>query len=557
LVALGLMFVPPVLLFSLGCYLAEELRFTRLSERLVLPLMLWMGFVIFAGMCLSLSVWAARHLRDNFRSMVINRDLPETRRARWRTNGRVILRLAAGFAAAVLLCTAGGYLYLANQNSRSNKRWAEFTKAHRPSLNLAHVLPPISSDAENLAAAPAFQALLSAKPQEKFRSALPGLVTEVDRFINYTPGDPTVPWIRHSPLSLGELLAPAGRNLSSPVTNAAITVLERMNSLQTELDSIGRAANERSAFIPQTTRDRNAVLAPSQPELRLLETLHRWFTVRACARIEAGDPAGAAADTLTALRLTSLAGQSLDHHASLRMQTLAGRSIQPVWEGLANRVWNESQLAAIQSELRRVDLLATFTTNVQRIVLAHMELWEQFGHTSGFKPLTGATTYRSTDKWQPRGWWLDSAIELHRIGGELVASVNPKTGAMSAPNYRGSLYELPLDYESQQLLQQQMWGANLSSVAYAQTAVNQAIVACALERHRLAHGEFPAALEALVPGVLPHLPPDVLRGRSLFYDRTNATYTLRGVGPDLRDGRGQSGSDDWVWSFGTNTPAIN
>jgi hypothetical protein len=154
---------------------------------------------------------------------------------------------------------------------------------------------------------------------------------------------------------------------------------------------------------------------------------------------------------------------------------------------------------------------------------------ESIGHTPRFKPLTGAMAYRSTDHWQPRGWWLDSAIEVHRIGGEILANVNPGAGWIRSPDYLGNLYELPLDYESQQLLQQPAWwGNSFSSTPFAQTAVNQATVACALERHRLAHGQFPDTIDALVPAFLPRLPNDVLRGRPLNYDRTNGVYTLRG-----------------------------
>jgi hypothetical protein len=84
--------------------------------------------------------------------------------------------------------------------------------------------------------------------------------------------------------------------------------------------------------------------------------------------------------------------------------------------------------------------------------------------------------------------------------------------------------------------------------------VNEATVACALERHRLAHGQLPASLDALVPEFLPRIPTDVLRGRALNYLKSGNQYTLRGFGPNLRDDHDKPTSDDWVWSFGTNAP---
>jgi hypothetical protein len=86
--------------------------------------------------------------------------------------------------------------------------------------------------------------------------------------------------------------------------------------------------------------------------------------------------------------------------------------------------------------------------------------------------------------------------------------------------------------------------------------VNEAIVACALERHRLAHGQFPDSLDSLVPAYLPRIPTDVLRGRPLSYHKEGEQYTLRGVGPNLHEDGDKVGSDDWVWSFVTNAPAI-
>ena len=56
--------------------------------------------------------------------------------------------------------------------------------------------------------------------------------------------------------------------------------------------------------------------------------------------------------------------------------------------------------------------------------------------------------------------------------------------------------------------------------AAAQTAADQAAIACALERYRLANGRFPENLQALVPTFAAHLPNDVITGESYKYRRT-------------------------------------
>src|SRR5215470_5948131 len=48
------------------------------------------------------------------------------------------------------------------------------------------------------------------------------------------------------------------------------------------------------------------------------------------------------------------------------------------------------------------------------------------------------------------------------------------------------------------------------NVARTQTMVNEATVACALERYRAAHGDLPETLEILVPDYIKKLPTDLI-----------------------------------------------
>jgi hypothetical protein len=556
LVALGLTMIPPVLLYSFCCYVVDESNLDRMPERLFLPLMLWLAVLIFVGHCLTLSLWAAAQLRHNFRSTVISRDLPESRRARWRTIRLTLVRVAGGLAGLVLLSALGVYFFVAHQNSRSHRRWEAFQKQHGDTLKLVRALPPAVPAAENFATSPAFQSLLRKKPQDNSAPALAGSVIRTV-IGTYNQNDPTVPWIRQAKLNFDEQIKSSGRKVTARATNSTTTVLERLAGLESELDAIAAAAAAYPNFSPQTNRDRAAVFETRRSEYNLLESLHSHFEFRACARLDVGDFNGAANDALTALRLTRLAAQATDLKASLRAQMMTGRSIQPIWEGLDRRAWTEPQLAAFQSELGLLNLLATYSNNVRHIVLAHIELWNEFGHTPRHRQLVGANSYRSNDQWQPRGWWLDCAIELHSIGKDILANINPETGWMREPGNLRGFYELPLDPEATQTLQQpRWWGNNFSLAAFAQTSANQAIVACGLERYRLAFGKYPDSLDPLVPTYLPRIPTDVLRGRPLLYHLKDGQYTLRGVGPNFKDDSDKAASDDWIWAFGTNAPAI-
>ena len=97
--------------------------------------------------------------------------------------------------------------------------------------------------------------------------------------------------------------------------------------------------------------------------------------------------------------------------------------------------------------------------------------------------------------------------------------------------------------------------------AHGQTTLDLAAVACALERHRLAHGQYPETLAALTPRFLAALPPDVITGQPLHYEReADGLYTLYSIGPDGRDDGGQpidrkgtaqnrTETGDWVWRY--------
>jgi len=98
--------------------------------------------------------------------------------------------------------------------------------------------------------------------------------------------------------------------------------------------------------------------------------------------------------------------------------------------------------------------------------------------------------------------------------------------------------------------------------AYAQNAADLARVAIALERYRLAHGEFPESLDVLAPQFLGKIPHDIINGGSLHYRRTgDGQYILYSVGWNENDDGGvvafKNGSSaeinpdagDWVWRY--------
>jgi len=86
-----------------------------------------------------------------------------------------------------------------------------------------------------------------------------------------------------------------------------------------------------------------------------------------------------------------------------------------------------------------------------------------------------------------------------------------------------------------------------------QTLVNQAQLACVLERYRLAQGKFPASLDALTPRFIERLPHDLIGGQPLKYRTEGGAYLLYSIGWNEKDDGGIPGKTrdegDWIWEL--------
>jgi hypothetical protein len=103
-------------------------------------------------------------------------------------------------------------------------------------------------------------------------------------------------------------------------------------------------------------------------------------------------------------------------------------------------------------------------------------------------------------------------------------------------------------------------GNYAEKVANGQTVANEARVAIALERYRLAHGRYPDSLDALVPRFMEKIPHDIINGQPLHYRLTeDGQFVLYSVGWNESDDGGTVGfktdgtvdmnTGDWVWLY--------
>ena len=367
-------------------------------------------------------------------------------------------------------------------------------------------------------------------------------------------------WTLHkpSPLDAFAQRTESKANTSEDRRTHAAALLSALQPHSNLLSSLALAAAERPSFQISTQRNALAVFHPDTRYASALDRLHLVYQLRACASLELRKETEALDDVLTGLRLLNFSRQLPDSGAMLRSQAMLARSLQPLWEGLSQRIWSEPQIARVQTELQKFDLLSDYTNAVRRAVLAHIEIWRKIPEDPN-APLTLPVSnqgYLEPSGWelQPRAWWFENCLQLHSAGSQLISYVEPETGRIQLKTYISQLNGLPLDSVSRELFQQGWWwGTNPGSIRFVQTSLNQAILACALERFRLAHQAYPQTLDQLIPFSLTSIPRDPVTGRHIAYQRFSDTnFNLRGVGPNGTDDRRTKTSDDWLWAYSTN-----
>jgi hypothetical protein len=562
--SLALVLVPPIVLFSFSCYCADKLHLDHLPGRVFIPMLMWVAFSIGVGQCLILSLWAAVRLRRDFRTVVTSRFQPPSLRPWWRPTRHGLLRFGATVAsiiAALLIIIVSFYGY---QNWRSRRAWSAFQKEltrRNQSLDLAGLLPGPVPETQNFALSPAFRSWLGSAKGDPETKRLFDKLNQFD-LPSSGAGGTGIEWTRQTFAPLNTYSAWTSPKITLPKSATrgefANAVLQGLEPHEATLRALAEAACL-PYFQPSTNRGALAVLDPARFQNTALDRLHALSQVRACALLATNRNAEAAEDVLTGLQLARLARQTPDAQSPTRTQTLLARSLQPIWEGIVEQRWTEAQLAAFQNDLSQFNLLADHTNAVRRVVLANMEIWRGIpeGKSPRF-PLPASTSYLDDPvrQKQPRVWWFDNCIQLYQAGEKAIAKVDVAGARVRLENDWSDLEGLPLDTETSLLLQQFYWaGASPAIVVFAQTAANQAVLACALERYRLARGHYPERLEQLIPLYLQIIPNDVVRGRPMLYENPgDGHFILRSVGPNETDDRKNPVSDDWLWSFPTNAP---
>ena len=335
-----------------------------------------------------------------------------------------------------------------------------------------------------------------------------------------------------------------------------------------------------AAFEPEFDQIRTAL---KRPEARMdgdyskpfMEPVPNFVTLRAISQLLGhrakchlllGEPAKALEDLTLLYDLNQLLVKN--QKSALLVTAMIHTAVAAVYTdaigcGIESHAWQDAQLAALQKQLAGIHLLplAVSSFHNEQAHLNHL-----FDTSSLEKIMRGNSPSRSDLGWWfvPSGWVYQNKALIVTIQEQASATVNltnetispALSKAASASNERRFSHLTPWNYLA--AMTTPNYGKAFETAARNQTWVDQAQIACAMERYRLANGNYPATLTALVPRYLEVIPHDIITGKPMPYQRiSEQEYKLYSVGWNeideggvtVVDSGGKEDRDhgDWVW----------
>jgi hypothetical protein len=364
---------------------------------------------------------------------------------------------------------------------------------------------------------------------------------------------------------------PIAREPQSPAADVLLA-LSRYASTIEELRQASRLPYSR--FPLEYDKDNPAAML--LPHLAALKNCAQILQLRAVAELQNDQSDRALADVKLILRLTdSIRNEPIliSHLVRIAMLNI---TLQPVWEGLAGHRWSDAQLVELDSELARLDFLSDYQLAMRgEMVLFQGGIFdylrrhpEQLANLSDSNqsdnpPFPGRAAVRMI----PRGWLYQNQLHCARPMVEWylpLADTQRRVFSPSAARQADAAVTADTQHLTPYNLIERLLlpalGAAARKFASGQATVDLARVAIALERYRLARGEYPEKLDVLAPQFIAEMPHDVVNGQPLNYRRTaNGQFVLYSVGWNEKDDDGEVGlnsngsvdirNGDWVWRY--------
>ncbi|HTI99192.1 MAG TPA: hypothetical protein VL527_09940, partial [Dongiaceae bacterium] len=402
-----------------------------------------------------------------------------------------------------------------------------------------------------------------------------GTFTDLRPWQNYYRAQPTT-------TAPAQSVAEAPFPVSPQPQTPAVDVLLALSKYDATLDALRAAAKLPYARFPleYDSAEPPTILLPHLANIKKTVV---FLQLRSIAELDAGQPDQALADWKLGLRCNEALRQ--EPFLISQLVEIAGQNIltQPLWEGLARHQWSDVQLADIEATLAGQDYPANFRTGMLGELACGIGSVEYLRRSRNFGELVSWTSssrqndmpdpmellYAMAFHLMPDGWFYQMERNLAQMYERYSLPLVDQTNRIISPTLNRQLAtEAGIRLQTKsvanaatRLLFPALGRASLKT-AQCQTMVNEARIACALERYRLAHGQYPDSLADLTPQFLVTVPHDLINGEPLHYRReAGDRFTLYSVGWNQRDdggrvvlGKGETPSadpdqGDWVWTY--------
>ncbi len=516
---------------------------------------------------------------------------------RWFFNRRMARRLLIGLAWVVTLAA----LFYAEEDWRGARAWNKYRQqlvASGVQLDFAAYIPKPIPDDQNFAATPAVKSwfewvdrsvvtntaeLFVNHWQDKYARAMRLVAARRDKgarqFIDLVAWAEAFGATRSGATNANEEVA-AGELDRASRAAAVPAVLEGLKPNETVLEELRQASARPRSRYP-VFYDLDNPPGIYLPHLGNLKSAMLRLQLRACAELASGQSNAALADVKLSLYLAD----SVNGEPFLISQLVRSAGVEltvlPVWEGLAEHAWSDAQLQELESRFRQYNFLADLqpcfdSERADGVLIADLIRKKGVGYLIDLMG-PGSPTPQDIELANmggvlvPRGWYAMEQVNLCRLHEtQLEGTFDPVQRRVYPDRIRANIRELDRELSGHNrfaavFLRHRILAALalpslekcIQKGAAAQASTDEAALACALERHRLANGQFPEKLEMLVPQFISYLPHDVLTGEPYKYRRTSdGRFVLYSVGWNEKDDGGVPGETlfdetrgDWVWEY--------
>ena len=353
---------------------------------------------------------------------------------------------------------------------------------------------------------------------------------------------------------------------SQPQTPAK-DVLFALSKFDAAVEELRQASQRPYANVPINYEDGFNSASTLLPILVELKRCTQLLQLRAVAELAGGQNEKALAD----IKLTLYLNNSLRNLPFLICHlvriAIVAIDLQPIWEGLAEHKWSDEQLVTLETELAKVDFLADYGFIMRGERAFAIQSFENQWRTREIISYTDAGDVTNKLRFTPSAYFYQNELAIARMQQEwILPLVDTNSRIVSPENWHRvddavraeTKHYSPYKFQSPMLFP--AISVTVKKIANIQSSIDLARVACALERYRLAYGNYPETVDALMPQFIAQIPHDIINGQPLHYRcETNGQFVLYSVGWNEMDDGGKiafkkGGSvdhenGDWVWQY--------